>query len=485
MYCVIRILSAFAACVLGAGGAAAANIEARQDLLPKLEKLQPVYGAHYERGTSYGDAKVRVVRLSGPIVPGDADALAPFVDQEKMQPPVVVVLDSDGGSLREGVRIGEVLRAAASVPDSGLWGVYVLDGDRCLSACALAFTMAAPAGVSRSSQSIRYIEQGARLGFHMGIIPENAAEVFAGETAAKVLNLSYDITAEIAKVVRSGISPVQLLEETLKYRTADAFFELRGGVRSLYMGFVPVSDGALSKPLNHDSLSTGNMDAICASVIARTRLGLDAWTQSDTYTESAPADWGKRDPVKVPEVLEKTGGAFMIAYMNGPVCHIRKDRQERLRISVDLPGNARVCGIGNSWCRDPSPPHGAVLTNAYLADAWGCSGGGFVTSFDGWIGDIDPSHKKINVPEPGTWKRTIERTVSLRSKPSIKGSRLTWAKKGMQVQVLGCRATDDPEGLWLQARIGEHKGWISARFVAPMDPFAMLRPSYAFVTGSR
>ena len=111
---------------------------------------------------------------SGEIVGGDAQRLARSMalapkDATTDVPNVTVVLDSLGGDLFEGMRIGEAIRAAG-VP------TLVQRGHTCASACALAFLGGMTKGVA-SDAVWRSIEPGAELAFHGFRFSDNAVHL--------------------------------------------------------------------------------------------------------------------------------------------------------------------------------------------------------------------------------------------------------------------------------------------------------------------
>jgi hypothetical protein len=89
------------------------------------------------------------LRLTGPLLPGDADQLRRTLDSLKAGGAITLELSSPGGDLLEGLQLGYLLR------ERGI-AALVRRGDVCLSACALAFLGAAQATV----------EFGGRVAFH-------------------------------------------------------------------------------------------------------------------------------------------------------------------------------------------------------------------------------------------------------------------------------------------------------------------------------
>jgi hypothetical protein len=85
---------------------------------------------------------------SGVIIPGDATRFARVIadapkDDTTNTPDVVVSLESSGGNLLEGMRLGWAIRDASV-------GTLVERGKTCASACAVAYLGGKQAGVSAS-----------------------------------------------------------------------------------------------------------------------------------------------------------------------------------------------------------------------------------------------------------------------------------------------------------------------------------------------
>lgn len=114
------------------------------------------------------------VRLTGEIVPGDAEKLRELVQKglaalyeadgrgDEPQPGenmVVVSLDSPGGDFRTGIEIGNVIREL-SMP------TLVEREAACLSACAVAFMSGYLLQVESDPERLRMVEAGGKLGFH-------------------------------------------------------------------------------------------------------------------------------------------------------------------------------------------------------------------------------------------------------------------------------------------------------------------------------
>ncbi len=102
-----------------------------------------------------------VVFAEGRIEAGDADRLSAYarpVQKEDRNSDFTVDLSSPGGSLSEGLKLGNLFRERK-------FSTRVRAGQSCLSACAIAFLGGTIEGVTKDGVW-RTMEPGARLGFH-------------------------------------------------------------------------------------------------------------------------------------------------------------------------------------------------------------------------------------------------------------------------------------------------------------------------------
>lgn len=150
---------------------------------------------------------VKVIELSGPIVAGDAQKLADlFAESIKCEDmgidcspySAVIALASPGGDYQEGQRLAEFLRdkAIASVVESG---------ESCLSACAVAFLGGSgfwPTG-GVGPFIARFVEPGARVGFHAPFLPQADAQEIAKSNLPLVMDTSRLDTAQLAKILNT------------------------------------------------------------------------------------------------------------------------------------------------------------------------------------------------------------------------------------------------------------------------------------------
>jgi hypothetical protein len=173
------------------------------------------------------------IRLAGPFEPGDADRLKVMLENLKArggtragQPLATLSLDSKGGALEEGMRIGRLLRQ---------FGVatIVRNGKRCLSSCAIAFlggTTPGPAG----PKADRQLEVGGRLGFHAFYAPRDGDARDAATSRARGVTEGRATSAVvIAYVLEMGVDPEPIIralvrppEEMTYVETAGEFVEL-------------------------------------------------------------------------------------------------------------------------------------------------------------------------------------------------------------------------------------------------------------------
>lgn len=173
------------------------------------------------------------IRASGAILPGDADqldvALQSLVRQGGLPatgPRVIVSFDSRGGALDEGLRIGRLLRKFRA-------GTFVRAGDRCLSACALAFVggaMLGPEGV----EPHRRLAIGGQLAFHAFYAVSNPNAGDAATSRARGVSEGRATSAVIiAYVMEMGIDPEGVLRALMRPPEDMTYTETAGEFVSL------------------------------------------------------------------------------------------------------------------------------------------------------------------------------------------------------------------------------------------------------------
>ena len=154
-----------------AGLAATASLLVAAQSTPAMAAL--VYQVHT------GDKDVSTLVLRGQIVPGDLGRLQRVTAKIPPSQRIVLMLESPGGSLDEGIAIGRYVYAAKIT-------TIAIQGPGCHSACAFVFL----AGRDPSEQPLRIMMKGARVGFHqsaIGTLPTN--QTFSAsdiQTAAEI-----------------------------------------------------------------------------------------------------------------------------------------------------------------------------------------------------------------------------------------------------------------------------------------------------------
>ncbi|QPZ92196.1 hypothetical protein [Thioclava electrotropha] len=168
-----RLIPALAA--LSVLGAAPPALAADIDWAPPItnEFVLPYIGVDMATGTKPGDSfdfkNALHIHIRGEIAPGDAETFRNLITDKASEifdpitggvnmRPVVVSLDSDGGDFYEGLKLSDSIRGFAT---------FVGKGDRCLSACAIAFL----GGSERMLRgypmwNARYVHTEGVVGFH-------------------------------------------------------------------------------------------------------------------------------------------------------------------------------------------------------------------------------------------------------------------------------------------------------------------------------
>jgi len=106
-----------------------------------------------------GDKDVSTLVLRGQIVAGDLARLQRVTAKIPPNQRIVLMLDSPGGSIDEGIAIGRYVYAAKLT-------TVAIQGPGCHSSCAFIFL----AGRDASEQPMRIMMKGARVGFHQGAL---------------------------------------------------------------------------------------------------------------------------------------------------------------------------------------------------------------------------------------------------------------------------------------------------------------------------
>lgn len=462
----------------------AADIRLAPELASRLAPLKPIFGpplpSDYVSSSSLEGAGTSqaIISIDGIIEKGDAAKLEQMLTSGEPYYKALV-FNSIGGSFLEGIRIGEMLQENLSTQDPSLAGVYVLKGQQCLSACALAFSMASIPKTPNGDYGpdTRYVEYGAKLGFHMGVLPENLLAQKA--QVQEIMNLTYDVVAAYTKLIKGNLNPEILLEESLKHRTADSFFYLNGGVRTYNMGFTPVTASILAEPAYDYAMSLANISDICQSFIVAAPIRKTLVTYGYMYV----GDFiGLDENAPLTDLFKQLNSDnFALTTDTGEMCYISRHEDRQLLIEARESGQRADCITGSNnprpptWCATNYKAKGR-LTVGMLSDVYKCVDDRLVTEFIYWGNDASVSSDASSDPAPdlGGWKRTISREVNARSEPSLDGAIKTKLPKGAEVQVVGCRITGGSQSVWYQVDTNIGSAWISSRFVRETPIF--MRP---------
>ncbi len=463
----------------------AADIRLTPELATRLAPLKPIFGpplpSDYVSSSSLEGAGTgqAIITIDGIIEKGDAAKLENMLTSGEPYYKALV-FNSIGGSFLEGIRIGEMLQNNLSSQDPSLAGVYVLKGQQCLSACALAFSMASIPKTPNGDYGpdTRYVEYGAKLGFHMGVLPENLLAQKA--QVQEIMNLTYDVVAAYTKLIKGNLNPEILLEEALKHRTADSFFYLSGGVRTYNMGFTPVTASILAEPAYDYAMSLANISDICQSFIVAAPIRKTLVTYGYMYV----GDFiGLDQNAPISDLFKQLNSDnFALTTDTGEMCYVSRYKDRQLLIEARESGHRANCISSNAndtrlptWCAT-SYQAKSRLTVGMLSDVYKCVDNQLVTQFIYWGNDADVSSDVSSAPaqDSNGWKRTISREVNARSEPSLDGAIKTKLQQGSEVQVIGCRITGGSQGVWYQVNSRSGPAWISARFVREIPIF--MRP---------
>lgn len=143
-----------------------------------------------------GRSDLAVFLIEGGIQGGETLALESFVGKLPPNKPVAVILNSPGGSLDEGLKLGRFFHRARI-------STFVLGyGGGCFSACAIAFL----GGRDRDGRPSRIKMTGGSLGFHQfrrERSPDKASQKFT----------KADIEQEVAITRRTALSIIEYLSD--------------------------------------------------------------------------------------------------------------------------------------------------------------------------------------------------------------------------------------------------------------------------------
>ena len=453
-----------------APAASGADITFRADLVDRLSALKPIYpvqgpvsvlGDDAPFTSAPGDGpgwvstdsrrqQPTTIVVSGQIEKGDADKLRQMIEATTGYIDGIV-FNSPGGNFLEGFRIAEAVRYSLESQDPNVGGVYVLGGEACLSACAIAFALSvdlAHPGVPDT----RYIEDGARVGFHMGLLPAEKADEVG--RVGDVLNLSYDITGAFNRLLVGGANPPRLLARALEHRTPDSFYILTGDIVAWYMGFTPVSAGMLAKPALLYGFDLDIAGRLCRAYLQAGRAWRASAEEEFSFFYTPP----ERSGSLLADFAAAAGSEHVAQASHGGFsCQYRLGDADKVRISL-WRGDRRCVGGTNddpeAWC-GAEKRGTSVASLGFLADALGCSGGRLTPGSD----PADPKRRG-----------TIKREVNMRAEPSLQGAVLTSLPVGSAAEIADCTLVDGVQGVWYKVAVGSKTGWVSARFVEEQYP---------------
>lgn len=155
---------------------------------------------------------VNAISLRGTIVPGDPEALAAYIGALPKKERIVVYLESPGGVLQAGLKLGKYFYA------NGIHTV-VASPRGCHSACSLAFLGGRDAR-AEAPQRVKY--SGAKLGYH-SFSTRFEQTTFTAEDMAKVVQQTQDVVFEITQYLKDIDTDL----EVLRYMLAAAADEMR------------------------------------------------------------------------------------------------------------------------------------------------------------------------------------------------------------------------------------------------------------------
>ena len=389
-----------------------------------------------------------MIQLSGVIEKGDLEklqAMAATSFQDSGQTNWVLVLDSPGGNMVEGIRIGDWLHGELQASDPAFLGTYVLAGTSCMSACALAFSIGSALGGDAEPQKSRFVELGGTLGFHMGFFAGDKGRELA--EIAQIMDVTYDVVQAYARLIEDQTSPPDLLIEALKHRTPDSFFTVEASDRARDLGFVPVTAGVLSEPLAMAGVTTDLVGQMCRKIL-----------------KTSQAPWGYvQDDYAYVQMIDplpalSPGQTFAIPFSVGETCLVGVNPAGNLLLQVV----STTAQCQEAGATPPCFTYGEVptlATNAMLADTVLCHMGR-PAPYLGTKGEY--------AAQPSGYG-TLRANVNLRATPGLGGAVVTKLSAQDPVQMRDCRLTPDDQALWLLVETQGQTGWVSARYIRLQD----------------
>jgi hypothetical protein len=448
--------------------ATAMDVDKRPDLLPRLLQLESIYSSNWRpENHGQGIREATVFHLSGRIDAGDTNRI-----QQELQSTwgKLIVIESPGGSFVEGIILGQYLKEIIESQDPDIYGVFVLRDKPCLSACALAVALATSTRDIAYGEDVRFIEHGAKLGFHMGLLPE--AQATQAVQARQMMNVTYDIVQAYTSLIMGGVAPPILLSEALEHRTANSFFYLQGGLRTHAMRLTPVGNPILSRPITKSALTMDTVASLCRTAfVAAPNVGRSFVDFDFGFIDSISPDPAA---TTLEDMTRRLGSRRMAGDLNGVAhCIVELFADGTVGLAM-IPGAAPCTTSGRQFCAipvDPFKPRSAPV--ALLADTYGCHSGTLTKRAQFWSGDLEGASDYIVDVE---MTQTAKREVNMRRDPSLTAGVVGRLRAGQEVEVTDCSIVDDVQGVWMQIRTGGQQGWVSARFLSP-HRFAHTRPA--------
>lgn len=436
------------------------DITQRPDLVPRLMDLQSLYSSNFLPDADTF-ANTTVFHLSGPIVQGDADKVKTALEGAWGK---YLVLESPGGNFVEGIKLGEYLRTVLESSDPDLFGIFVLADGPCLSACALVMALASSTRDIAYGDDKRFVELGAELGFHMGILPEEQATQTV--QARQMMNLTYDITQAYTSLIMGGVAPPILLAEALNHRTSNSFFYLRGGIRTHTMRLTPVGPPRMARAVNGSNLYMDKVAAMCRTAF----VAAPAVRKSFVDYDYAFVGFKDADKITLPDMMARLGSRRVAADFNGAahcIVTLRGDGS----LGLDMADSPVPCKSGaDRWCALPEESEfgkfpSTTATVALLADMLGCNSGHLTRQGQSWSEDLyGASDYIVEIDQT----RKITQNVNLRASPSLQGARRNQRlSAGDEVELLDCAIVDEAHPVWMQVRVNGQTSWFSAQFTQP------------------
>ncbi|MCE7028554.1 hypothetical protein [Jiella avicenniae] len=432
--------------------------------------LTSIYG-----GSDFGNSDLAIVRITGQLSLGDTDKIAQLwsINIEKNYD-TIFSLNSPGGSYGEGIRLGNFFSNTLSGQEIYTKGVIIEKNSICLSACAIAFSLAV--SDTRGLDDTRYVESGGVIGFHSPYALESDSKKTL--TLKQSLDLSYEIASSFISLIGRNKNPPRLIEKILSHRRQDDFLILKDSADLWNYGFTPVAE---SNEVKVASIS--NIDEFHSKLICDFYLNYsNAFQIYDNYiygSFTSPGLGG--EPVKflqddttitgfrnigIEELINDYNTSGAVTFNGTFYCQLQFDSSKNMSIAIwRTPLNSGPAGTDlgaqkslepcgkrnpqdqNEFCVAPSVVSTPV-SNRMLAQAFGCDDSKFLTET---FNEFSPAMADFN--------------TSIRERPSIESNRREYLKPGDAVNIVGCELSNDNEGVWYEIESDGIQGFTSARFI--------------------